>query len=113
MSEILDFFERTTGDTYLGIAVFFTVTYILYFPIATWLGVLIRKKRNMNAEELKKLLRNIGFLVANLAVLILVVNILKSFNLTESMTQKLTIGSFLFFMMPIALKVAVRKDLVR
>jgi hypothetical protein len=78
MREIFDFFERTTGDMYLGIAAFFTVICILYFPIATWLGVLIGKKRNLNAEEIKKLLKNIGFLVANLAVLIIVVIFLRA-----------------------------------
>ncbi len=113
MNEIADFFIRIAGDMYLGIAAFCTVTYILYFPIATWLGVLIREKRKLNAEEIKKLLRNLAFLVTNLAALIIIVNIFKSINLSTDMTQKLTLGSFLFFMMPVILKVATRRDLVR
>jgi hypothetical protein len=113
MNEILNFFERVTGDGHLGVSVFFTTVYGLYFAIKTWFGVRNSEQRNLNADETKKLLKNIGFLVANLAALILVVNIFKNINLSESMTQKLIIGSFLLFMMPVMLKIARKQDFVR
>ncbi len=113
MREILDFFEGVTGDMFLGVGAFATVLYILYFAIKTWFGIRASEQRNLNTRETAKLLKNIGFLTLNLVALIIVVNIFKSINLSADMTQKLTVGSFLFFMMPVMLKVATKQDFVR
>jgi hypothetical protein len=132
MNEILNFFTKITGDAFLGVGIFLTVAYILYLVLGFSYRIIssgtlkvLLERRGLNADQaknlstknlftqelsIKQLLIDIGFLVANLIGLILVANVIKGINLSPSMTQKLTIGAIVFFIIPVMIKSIRKKD---